>query len=79
MPQDEKITALSFEVALDELESIVGRLENGDTPLEESIALYHRGNQLKRHCEKTLKEAEERVEKITLDAHASPTGVEKIA
>jgi exodeoxyribonuclease VII small subunit len=56
--------SLSFEVALKELESIVTKLERGDVPLEESIAIYERGEALKQRCESLLREAEERVEKI---------------
>jgi exodeoxyribonuclease VII small subunit len=68
------IRALPFERALDELESIVKRLEEGKVPLEESVAIYERGEALKRHCEELLRKAEARVEKITLDAAGKPTG-----
>ena len=57
---------LSFEAALRELESIVARLEQGEVDLEDSIALYERGTALKAHCEKKLKSAEARLEKIVL-------------
>lgn len=60
------IEGLSFEAALRELESIVGRLEQGEVDLEDSIALYERGTALKAHCEKKLKSAEARLEKIVL-------------
>ena len=52
------VTGLSFETALAELEGIVTRLERGEVALEESIAIYERGEALKAHCEKKLKEAE---------------------
>jgi exodeoxyribonuclease VII small subunit len=42
----------------------VTKLERGDVPLEESIAIYERGEALKQRCESLLREAEERVEKI---------------
>ena len=58
------VEALSFEAALKELEQIVSRLEQGEVDLEDSIALYERGQALKGHCEKTLKAAESRLEKI---------------
>jgi len=58
------VGALSFEVALKQLEEIVSKLERGDVPLEESIAIYERGEALKQRCEALLREAEERVEKI---------------
>jgi exodeoxyribonuclease VII small subunit len=56
---------LTFEAALAELEQVVGRLESGDVPLEESIALYARGAALRAHCEDKLKAAEARVAEIT--------------
>lgn len=68
------IAALPFEKALAELETIVGRLEKGDVPLEDSIALYARGDALRAQCEVLLKKAEARIEKITLDAQGKPTG-----
>jgi exodeoxyribonuclease VII small subunit len=58
------IEALSFEAALKELEGIVSRLEQGEVDLEDSINLYERGQALKAHCEKKLKSAESRLEKI---------------
>ena len=60
------IAALSFEQALAELEKIVGQLESGQAPLEESIDLYTRGAALKAHCEAKLKSAQLRVEKIVV-------------
>ncbi len=56
------VAELSFEKALEELESIVQRLEQGKVDLEESIDIYERGEALKSHCERLLKEAEGRVE-----------------
>ncbi|MFC7399505.1 exodeoxyribonuclease VII small subunit [Chelatococcus sp. GCM10030263] len=70
-----EIAALPFERALAELEQIVQRLERGDVPLEESLAIYERGEALKAHCEALLKRAEQRIEKITLSADGRPTGV----
>jgi exodeoxyribonuclease VII small subunit len=60
------VEELSFEAALAELEDIVSRLEQGEVDLEDSIALYERGTALKAHCEKKLKGAEARLEKIVL-------------
>lgn len=57
---------LSFEQALKELEDIVTRLESGRVELEESIAIYERGTALKAHCEKKLKDAEARIERIVI-------------
>jgi exodeoxyribonuclease VII small subunit len=59
------VADLSFEAALAELERVVARLESGEVPLEESIALYARGAELKTHCEDKLKAAEARVAEIT--------------
>jgi exodeoxyribonuclease VII small subunit len=80
MPEnnDSDIKRLSFEKALQELEQIVQRLERGDVPLEESVAIYERGEALKRRCEELLKQAEARVEKITLDAFGKPSGTEPL-
>jgi exodeoxyribonuclease VII small subunit len=72
------VKALSFEKAIEELESIVKRLEEGKVPLEESVAIYERGEALKRRCEDLLRQAEARVEKITLDAAGKPTGTEPL-
>ena len=58
------VESLSFEAALKQLEEIVTRLERGDVALEESIAIYERGEALKKRCEALLNHAEERVEKI---------------
>jgi exodeoxyribonuclease VII small subunit len=65
---------LSFEGALKELEAIVSRLEQGEVDLEDSIALYERGQALKAHCEKKLKSAETRLEKIVLGASGAEIG-----
>jgi exodeoxyribonuclease VII small subunit len=62
----EDIKTLSFEEALKQLEEIVARLERGQVELEESIAIYERGAALKAHCEKKLKDAQARIEKIVV-------------
>lgn len=72
------VNGLSFEKALAELESIVGKLESGNVPLEESITLYARGEALKARCEALLKDAEARVEKITLSADGRPAGTQPL-
>jgi exodeoxyribonuclease VII small subunit len=71
------IKAMTFETALKELESIVGKLESGQAPLAESIAIYERGEALKAHCEALLKAAEMRIEKITLRG-GQPVGTEPL-
>jgi exodeoxyribonuclease VII small subunit len=65
---------MSFEAAIAELERVVERLDAGDVPLEESIALYERGAALKARCEAKLAEAEAKVRQITLDAKGQPAG-----
>ncbi len=68
------VDEMSFEQALAELETIVRTLERGSAPLDESIGLYQRGDQLKRHCEARLKAAQMRIEQITLGPDGAPTG-----
>jgi exodeoxyribonuclease VII small subunit len=55
---------LTFEDALAELEEVVARLEGGDLPLEETLALYERGQMLAARCEDALDAAELRLEKL---------------
>lgn len=71
-----EIAAMSFEQALAELESIVGKLESGQAPLEESIELYGRGAALKAHCETKLEAARLRVEKIVVGSAGAPDRAE---
>jgi exodeoxyribonuclease VII small subunit len=68
------IKDMTFERALKELESIVGRLERGDVELEESITIYERGESLKDHCDRLLKQAEAKVEKLTIAGDGTPKG-----
>jgi exodeoxyribonuclease VII small subunit len=70
------VKKLPFERAIEELESIVKRLEEGKVPLEESVAIYERGETLKRRCEELLAQAEARVNKLVLDNKGQPTGTE---
>ena len=72
------IARLPFERAIEELESIVKRLEEGKVPLEESVAIYERGEALKRRCQELLDQAEARVNKIVLDSSGKPTGTEAL-
>ena len=69
-----EVANLPFERALAELEEIVKQLEGGRVPLEDSIAIYERGEVLKKHCEALLKRAEARIERITLGPDGAPTG-----
>lgn len=72
------IHSMTFEKAMKELESIVGRLERGDVELEESIAIYERGEALRGHCDRLLKQAEAKVEKLTFGADGRPKGTEPL-
>lgn len=72
------VSEMSFEDAMQELERVVGQLERGDVPLEDSIKLYERGAALKARCEEKLKEAEEKVAAITLDSDGNPTGTKPV-
>ncbi len=68
------ISAMSFEEALKALEDVVRRLEGGEVPLDESIALYERGEALRRHCQARLDAAQERIEKIVAGPDGQPQG-----
>jgi exodeoxyribonuclease VII small subunit len=71
---EQEIAALPFEAALAELEQIVDKLEKGAVSLDDSIKLYERGEALKKRCDELLKNAEMRIEKITLAADGKPRG-----
>jgi exodeoxyribonuclease VII small subunit len=61
-PNALKNTQPDFETAMSDLEKLVERLEQGDMPLEESLAAFERGIMLTRTCQTALKEAEQKVE-----------------
>lgn len=65
---------LSFEDALRQLEDIVRKLESGDVPLDASIDLYKKGDELRIHCQKRLDSAQARIEKIRTDADGNAVG-----
>ena len=68
------IAEMSFEDALKALEDVVRRLEGGEVPLDESIALYERGEKLRQHCQARLDAAQARIEKIVAGPDGKPTG-----
>ena len=72
------IAKMSFEEALDALEKIVGGLEGGNVPLDQSISQYERGEALRAHCQKLLAAAESKVEKIRLGGDGKPSGTEPV-
>ncbi len=74
MSQD--LSTLSFEDALKRLETIVARLESGDASLDESITLYTQGDALRAQCEARLKDAQARIEKISLSPDGAPKGTQ---
>ena len=55
---------ITFEQAIEELETIINRLEEGDVPLDQTIELYEKGSELKEFCEKKLQSAEVKIQKI---------------
>ena len=71
IPSD--IRQMSFEQALDELKAIVAKLEQGQGTLDSAIGDYDRGAALKRHCDAKLREAQAKIEKISLAADGAPT------
>lgn len=70
------IDALSFEDALRALEDVVRKLESGDVPLEDSITLYERGEELRKHCQKRLDAAQARIEKIVAGPDGMPSSTQ---
>lgn len=63
-PKNE-IGKLSFEEAIKELTEIVGKIEQGEIALQDSLQQYEKGMALIKHCRTILKQAEERIEKIS--------------
>ncbi len=78
MTGTEDVATLPFEKAMAELERIVSQLEQGNVSLDDSIAFYARGEALKARCEELLRQAEARIEKITLGADGRPSGTEPL-
>ena len=74
MTADRPVTEMSFEEALKELEGVVAQLERGEVPLDQSIRLYERGAELRKHCEAKLQAAQARVEMITLGENGQAAG-----
>ena len=67
--------ALNFEDALKALEAIVHKLESGEAPLDESIALYERGNHLRALCQTRLDAAKARIEAISIGTSGEAVGI----
>ncbi len=71
MTQEKAIEELSFEEALSELEAIIKSLETGEAALDNSISAYERGIKLKNYCENKLREAQAKIEKISVKQDGS--------
>lgn len=76
MESTPEIAAMSFEDALRALEEIVRKLEAGEVPLDDSIALYERGEALRLHCQKRLDAAQARIEKIVAGPDGAASGLQ---
>jgi len=63
--QNNNISKLSFEQAIRELGGIVGKIEQGEIPLADSLTQYEKGMTLIKHCREILQKAEKRIEKIS--------------
>lgn len=75
---DKPVAEMSFEDAMSELEAVVTKLEGSQVALDDSIKLYERGAELKKHCEAKLKSAEEKVAQITFDTDGKADKLSKI-
>jgi exodeoxyribonuclease VII small subunit len=69
--QKTDIDKLSFEEAIKELTDIVGKIEQGQIPLQDSLEQYEKGMALIKQCRTILQKAEERIEKITKEQEDS--------
>lgn len=73
-----QIADMTFEDALKALEQVVARLESGDVPLDESISLYERGEELRKHCQARLDAAQARIEKIVAGPDGKAIGTQPL-
>ncbi|PZO70059.1 MAG: exodeoxyribonuclease VII small subunit [Pelagerythrobacter marensis] len=75
-PAAPPVSGMSFEEALRALEDVVRKLESGDVPLDDSITLYERGEELRLHCQARLDAAQARIEKIVQGPEGRPVGTQ---
>jgi exodeoxyribonuclease VII small subunit len=75
---DKLVTEMNFEQAMAELEAVVSKLESSQVALDDSIKLYERGAELKKHCEEKLKAAEEKIAQITLSPDGKVEGLKPV-
>jgi exodeoxyribonuclease VII small subunit len=74
--QKTDIEKLSFEQAIKELTGIVGRIEQGEIPLQDSLEQYEKGMALIKHCRTILQKAEKRIEKISKEEKSGDSSQE---
>lgn len=67
MAKKKPVEELTYEEAFDELQAVVTELESGELPLEESLALFERGQSLSKHCSALLEEAELKLKELIPD------------
>ena len=68
--QKNDVSKLNFEETIKELGNIVGKIEQGQIPLQDSLEQYERGMTLIKHCREILTKAEKRIEKISQQENA---------
>jgi exodeoxyribonuclease VII small subunit len=73
MAKEKAVDELTYEQAFDELQTVVERLEGGDLPLEESLALFERGQALSARCSSLLEQAQLRLTELTEGANGEIT------
>ena len=70
--QKDEITKLAFEQAIQQLKEIVGKIEQGEIPLQDSLEQYEKGMALIKHCRGILQKAEKRIEQISKEEPPKP-------
>jgi len=68
----DELTKLTFEEAIGQLKEIVGKIEQGEIPLQDSLEQYEKGMALIKHCRTILQKAEKRIEKISKEGPSEP-------
>jgi len=76
MKKQSQTEEMTFEAAFAQLEEIVGKLEGGDLPLDEALALFEQGQKLAAWCSATLDEAELKVQQLSASGPVEPFDVE---
>ena len=74
--RNNSISKLSFEEAIKELTNIVGKIEQGQIPLQNSLSQYEKGMALIKHCRTILQKAEKRIEKIATEEVSEDSGAD---